>query len=231
MTMASRLALVDDHELFRYSLGSALRTRGFDVVVEAGTARDSFPLIDRARPDIVLLDMRLPGMDGITAARELSSRPARPKVLMLSAYDNRQLVAAAFDAGVSGYALKSMSMDSLVDGIHAVAHGQRYLAPTLAPLASKSTGPLKALSAREREVFRLIVGGLTMREVAQQLCISIKTVQTHRQRIFTKLDIHSAVNLVRYAANNDLLVDPAQSLDTYGASDEEDAEDESPRGN
>jgi two-component system response regulator NreC len=210
MTMASRIALVDDHTLFRYSLAAVLRTRGFDIVAEAATARESFPLIDQARPDVVLLDLRLPGMDGITAAREMTTRPAKPKVLMLSAYDSSEVVAAAFEAGVRGYAIKSMSIESLIDGIHAVAQGQRYLAPTLSPLAAKSNGPLAVLSTREREVFRLIVAGHTMRDIALQLCISIKTAQTHRQRIFTKLDIHTAVKLVRYAAVHDLLLEPAQ---------------------
>ena len=202
-----RLALVDDHELFRYSLGSVLGKRGFEVVAEAGDARASFPLIDRTRPAVVLLDLALPGMDGITAARELISRPANPKILMLSAYDAPHLVAAALDAGACGYALKSHSIEELVVGIRAVARGQRYVDPRLSTAATSPDGPLAPLTARERDIFRLLVCGKTTLELAKELCISPKTVETHRQRIFRKLNVHSAVQLLRFAVANDLLLE------------------------
>jgi DNA-binding NarL/FixJ family response regulator len=210
-----RLALVDDHELFRFSLGSVLRERGFDVVADASDARASFPLIDQARPDVVLLDVALPGMDGVTAARELLARPSSPKIMMLSAYHPPHLVAAAFEAGATGYASKSMPITELIGGIRAVAQGERYMAPGLSPLSKTTDGPLSPLSARERDIFRLLVGGGTMPEIANGLCISIKTVETHRQRIFKKLNVHSAVQLVRFAVINDLLLDGAIANDLH----------------
>src|SRR6059058_6697895 len=107
MVTPMRVALVDDHELFRYALGSLFKERGIELVADAGDARSSFALIDRARPDVVLLDVGLPGMDGITAAHEVIARPSNPKVMMLSAYDSPHLVAAALEAGARGYALKA----------------------------------------------------------------------------------------------------------------------------
>ncbi|HEY2745042.1 MAG TPA: response regulator transcription factor [Polyangia bacterium] len=210
-----RLALVDDHELFRYSLGSVLDRRGFEVVGGAADARSSFEVIDRTRPDVVLLDVAMPGLDGVTATREIISRPARPKVMMLSAYDAPHLVAAAFQAGAHGYAVKSLAIDELVGGIRTVAAGGRYLAPGLTALASSDNGPLSPLSARERDIFRLLVGGSTSTEIAAELCISIKTVETHRQRIFRKLNVHSALQLVRFAVLNDLLIDRAIADDLH----------------
>src|SRR4051794_23674606 len=199
-----RVALVDDHELFRDSLWSSLSNHGFEMVAQAATARASFPLIDHARPDVVLMDISLPDMDGITATHELVARVPAPKVLMLSAHEEPHVVAAAFAAGANGYALKSRSVEELITGIRQVAGGHRWVAPGLSALATAANGPLAALSARERDVFRLLVAGLTMRQIAAQLCISPKTVDTHRQRIFKKLDVHSSVQLVRFAASNDL---------------------------
>lgn len=207
MVSTVRVALVDDHDLFRFALGSVLGERGFKVVVDAPDARSSFPLIDREQPDLVLLDVGLPGMDGVTAVHELVSRPVRPAVMMLSAFSSHQLVSAAFEAGARGYALKALPIDELIVGIRKVVQGERYLAPGLSPLAEQSNGPLSPLSARERDIFRLLVAGDTLPEIASQLCISLKTVETHKQRIFRKLNVHSAVQLVRFAVANDLLLE------------------------
>ena len=210
MASALRLAIVDDHQLFRDSLSFTLQARGFDMVAEAASARTIFPLIERERPDVVLMDVALPGMDGITAVRELVSRKPAPKVLMLSMHDAPHLVAEALEAGASGYALKSQSVDELIAGIRRVAGGERWIAPGLSAQARDGEGPLSALSSRECDIFRLLVGGLTIREIGKQLCISPKTVDTHRQRIFKKLEVHSAVQLLRFAAAHQLLVvDPA----------------------
>ena len=206
MGSALRLAIVDDHDLFRDSLTLLLTSRGFDMVAQASDARTIFPLVERERPDLVLMDVALPGMDGITATHELRTRHAAPRVLMLSMYDAPSLVAAALQAGADGYALKARPVDELISGIRRVAGGERWIAPGLSPQADATDGPLASLSARERDVFRLLIGGLTMRDIAKQLCISPKTVDTHRQRIFKKLDVHSAVQLLRFAAAHDLLL-------------------------
>lgn len=203
--MVGRLALVDDHELFRHALGYLLGVHGFEVVVQAADARSSFSLIDRVRPDIVLLDLEMPGMDGVTAAREMLARPSKPSVMILSAFAAPHRVAEIWAAGVHGYAVKSIPVAALVDGLHKVLAGDRYLSPGLTADEEARKGPLAALSARERDIFRLLVRGLTTRQMAAQLCISPKTVETHRERVLRKLNLHSAVQLVRFAANHDLL--------------------------
>src|SRR5260370_13677072 len=129
--MAGGLGLVDDHELFRHALGDLLSARGFAVVAQAADARSSFGLIDRARPDVVLLDLEMPGMGGVTGAREMLAGPSQPKVMIVSAFGAPHRVAEAWAAGVHGYALKSIPVAGLVHGIHTVIGGDRYLAPGL----------------------------------------------------------------------------------------------------
>lgn len=201
----NRLALVDDHELFRDALGEALSVRGFEVVAQAAEARSSFYLIDQSHPDLVLLDIEMPGMDGVTAAREILSRAFAPRVMVLSAYGAPHQVAQALEAGVHGYALKSIPIAGLIDGIRKVMAGNRFLSPGVSAAGDYANGPLSPLSAREHDVFRLLVHGLTTRQIAAELCISPKTVETHRERLMKKLGLHSAVQLVRFAAINDLL--------------------------
>ena len=184
-----------------------LREQGFDLVAEASDARTAFPMIDEKRPDVVLLDLRLPGMDGVTASRELQSRTPSSKVMILSAFTRQHDVDEAWAAGVHGYVSKMQDADGLRTAIHAVAAGERYLAPGLVATEKQigREGPLGALSPREREVFRLLVRGMTTRQIAAELGISGKTVDTHRERILKKLGLHSAVELVRFAANHNVL--------------------------
>jgi DNA-binding NarL/FixJ family response regulator len=202
------VALIDDHIMFREAMRHLLRDQGFDLVAEASDARSSFPLIDATRPHVVLLDLRLPGMDGVTATRELQTRAPNTKVMILSAYARQHELDEAWAAGVHGYVTKMQDCDELRDAIHAVAAGQRYLSPGLQPserASSDRSGPIGVLSVRERDVFRLLVRGMTTRMMAAELTISAKTVDTHRERILKKLGLHSTVELVRYAASHDLL--------------------------
>jgi DNA-binding NarL/FixJ family response regulator len=193
--------------MFREAMRHLLREQGFDLVAEASDARSSFPLIDQTRPDVVLLDLRLPGMDGLTATREIQQRAPKSKVMILSAFTRQHDLDEAWAAGVHGYMTKMQDADGLRAAIQAVAAGERYLAPGLSPTQKPSgrEGPLGMLSPREREVFRLLVRGMTTRQIAAELAISGKTVDTHRERILKKLGLHSAVELVRFAANHDVL--------------------------
>jgi DNA-binding NarL/FixJ family response regulator len=202
-----RIGLVDDHALFRDALGEVLRTRGFDPVVAASDGRAAIAAVDEARPDVVLLDVALPGTDGIALASELVARPSNPKILMLSAYATPRIVAFAFDAGAHGFALKSDSMEELMHGIRTVADGKRYVASGLAAVESLRDGPLASLSTRERQIFRLIVAGMSVAEIASSLFISAKTVDTHRSHIYRKLEVHTAIQLMRYAMTHDLLIE------------------------
>jgi DNA-binding NarL/FixJ family response regulator len=200
------VALVDDHVMFREAMRHLLREQGFDLVAETSDARSMFPLIDSKRPNVVLLDLRLPGMDGVTATRELQTRAPDTKVMILSAYTRQHDVDEAWAAGVHGYVTKMQDAGELRAAIEKVAAGERYLSPGLKPSQKADrSGPLGMLSARERDVFRLLVRGLTTREIASELTISGKTVDTHRERILKKLDLHTAVELVRYAATNNVL--------------------------
>jgi DNA-binding NarL/FixJ family response regulator len=205
MRATVRLALIDDHELFRDALRATLGSHGFELVAQGADASSSFARIDEARPDVVLMDVALPGMDGITAARRILVQPSPPKVMMLSAYSTSSVVRSALDAGVDGYALKSLGMEELARGIRIVAGGERYVSPGL--VVANLDGPLACLSERERDVFRLLVSGWTLREIAKALCVGEKTVDTHRNHIYRKLGVHSAVQLVRFAVINDVLIE------------------------
>src|SRR4051812_6070456 len=193
--------------MFREAMRHLLKEQGFSLVAEAGDARTSFPLIDKTQPNVVLLDLRLPGMDGVTATRELQARAPQSKVMILSAYTRQHDVDEAWAAGVHGYVTKMQDAEGLRDAIVAVAAGERYLAPGLktTTVPAERKGPIGPLSARERDVFRLLVKGMTTRQMAAELTISAKTVDTHRERILKKLGLHSAVELVRYAATHDVL--------------------------
>ena len=207
-----RVTIVDDHAMFRLALTHVLKDRGFDVIGQASDAQTCFESIERQKPDVVLLDIRMPGMDGVTVTRNLTAQETAPKVMIVSAYAQQNDVDEAWAAGAHGYVSKAAEIEHLTDGIRAVASGQRWLAPGLpAPRAAGrsrrplTSGPLGPLSARERDVFRHVVRGLTARQTAEVLGIGIKTVETHRERILKKLAVHSVVDLVRLAAQHQLL--------------------------
>src|SRR4029079_8475154 len=184
----------------------------FCVVGEAGNARDAFVAIDTHHPDVVLMDIALPGMDGVIATREIRRRTPRTRVLIFSVHDQIGDVLDALDAGASGYALKTEGTDALVAALRCVLRNDRYVAPSLTPrlAISESRGPKRAdtwsiLSVREREVFRLAADCLLTREIARELCISRKTVDTHLYRIHRKLGLRTSAELVRRACNLGLI--------------------------
>ena len=217
-----RVALIDDHALFREGLRSVLEHYPeFELVGEADNARAGYDLLERTSPDVVLLDVRLPGTDGVAAAREIRRRFSTVRVLMLSAFDEADIVSDALQAGALGYLLKAEPMAECVEGLRAVSHGRTYLAAKISPAAgeqhrrlqrsrddsSDGSSSFQLLSKREKEVFHLLVRGLSNAKVARELCISVKTVESHREHILRKLGLHSIVELVRYAARNGLLAE------------------------
>jgi len=207
----TRIALVDDHPLFRQGLRDLLdHEEDLTVVGEAGDARQAYEMAEATRPDLIVVDMSLPGVDGVTATRELCRRLPHSRVLILSMHEEQYLVSRALAAGALGYAIKNQPADKVLEAVRRVARGERYLAPQVdAPRlqtpADDSEGPLGLLSQREREVFHLLVRGFSNQRVAQELCISIKTVETHRTHIHHKLGVHSVAELIRFAAKHDLL--------------------------
>jgi len=204
-----KVALVDDHELFRAGIRHILEaTPDVQLVGEASTGRDALAMIETARPDVVLMDIALPGMDGVVATREIRRRVPSTRVLILSAHEQIHDVLDALDAGATGYALKSDGPDALLEALRATAQGERYLAPAVAGRldahkARRRIGSdvLAVLSEREREIFRLAAECLMTREIAAELCISRKTVDTHLYRIHRKLGLRTSAELVRLAAS------------------------------
>jgi DNA-binding NarL/FixJ family response regulator len=200
--------LVEDHAVFRTALRELLSARdpAFEVVAEAATAQDAWRHADTHRPDITIMDLVLRGESGVSATRELCRRQRGARVLVLSAIDNPSFVREAFDAGARGYALKEQTVDEIVTAVRVVAGGMRYLPPRFDPeligdgKGAQPDGLFGQLSAREREIFDLVVAGHGNQRIAAELFISVKTVETHRARINRKLNVHSGVELVRFAA-------------------------------
>jgi DNA-binding NarL/FixJ family response regulator len=210
-----RLVVVDDHTLVRDALRLQVeQAADMHIVGEAGDARSAELLIQQVNPDVVVIDISLPGVSGIAVTRELSRHDPHPYILVLSMYETVEFVAQAVAAGADGYALKLSSGSEIIDAIRVVARGKNYLSPKLAHLdfftrrpgwQKQWEGPLAVLSEREREIFDLVVSGLDSQAIAAQLFISVKTVDTHRTNLMRKLDLHSVAEMVRFAARHSML--------------------------
>ena len=212
--MVLKVALVDDHPVYRAGLRAVLSAQeDLAVVAEAGNAYDAYAAVDETQPDLVLLDVALPGTSGLTAARELLRRSPGRRVLMVSMRVEEDAVADALTVGALGFAGKDQPVHELLEAVRAVAQGRPYLPPQVSAhaleerlhLRRERRGPLGSLSPREREIFDLLVSGFGNEAIAGQLTISKRTVETHRSRILKKLHVHSAVELLRLAARHGLL--------------------------
>lgn len=206
--------IVDDHRLFRDALRAMLAgNHELSIVGEAGDAREALALLDARPCEVVLVDVSLPGSNGVALVRELKRSDRRRRVVVLTMHQHPDIVCDAFAAGADGYALKHQSREELLAAIFAVAAGDRYVAPAVAAALPGDAAPVQprgalgALSAREREVFDLLVRGFANANVGKQLCISIKTVETHRARIMRKLEVHNIGELIRLAARQGLLAE------------------------
>jgi DNA-binding NarL/FixJ family response regulator len=204
--------LADDHQLVRAGLRALLDAMdGVQVVAEAGDGFEALHLIDKHRPAIALLDIAMPGMSGIDVLREVGTRKLGAKVLLLSMYDSRDYVTSAIQAGAAGYLIKDAAVTELAQALATVAAGQTYLSPRISrqlaeAIANPPPPPATAeLTARQEEVLRLVARGGSSKEIARQLGLSIKTVETHRAQIMERLDIHDLAGLVRYAVRNGLV--------------------------
>jgi DNA-binding NarL/FixJ family response regulator len=205
----SRIILVDDHALIRAGLREFLS--GYpehEVVGEASTAREAFPLIEAARPDFILMDLDLPGIDGVVATREILRRVPEVRVLIVSAHAGTRDVMDAFAAGAAGYVLKSQQPTDLIEAMQTIVGGEQYLSAQLArnlatgatPDGEPSADVLAVLSEREREIFRLASDCRGAAQIAHDLCIARKTVDSHLNRINRKLRLRNLAELVRLAA-------------------------------
>lgn len=203
-----RLLLVDDHPVVRDGLrGMFTAAPGFEVVGEAGDGAEALPLIAALLPDVVLMDLRMPRMDGVTTIRTMAERGLTSRVLVLTTYDTDADVLPAVRAGATGYLLKDAAREELFHAVREAARGASVIAPTVAAkLLGQVREPAReALSPREVEVLELVASGATNREAAARLFISEATVKTHLIHIYTKLDVKDRASAVAAGYNLGLL--------------------------
>ena len=213
---AIRVLLVDDHTILREGVRALLANEPEIVVVgEAGDGEEALEKVEALRPDVVLMDMVMPRMNGLEATGHIKRRHPEVKVLILSMYDDDEYVQQVIQAGASGYLLKGMAADDLILAIREVQGGSSFLNPAVAAKLIEDYvrrvrgdgGAMSAepLTAREREVLKLIAEGNTNQEIADVLCLSRKTVESHRANIMRKLDLHDVTELVKYALRSGLI--------------------------
>ncbi len=214
MEASVRVVLCDDHALVRSGLRRLLECEDdLTVVGEAADAEEAVQEVRRLRPDVLLLDIVMPGRSGLEALPDLQAASRATRILILSMQDDPSYVRRAFEAGANGYLLKDAADSDLVQAIHEVAGGHRYVHPSLgARLAAGEATPdpgAETLSAREHEVLRLLALGHTNQEIAGMLFISVRTAETHRARIMQKLGLATRAEIVRYALESgELALEP-----------------------
>lgn len=203
-----RLLIVDDHPVVRDGLrGMFSGDPDFEVAGEASDGAEAVALAGRLRPDVILMDLHMPGADGVSAIRELVKRGSPARILVLTTYDQDIYVLPAIEAGATGYLLKDAPREDLIRAVRAVAEGKTVLSPSVAGrLVSQVRSPQRdVLSQREMEILRLVAGGSTNREIAQSLFISEATVKTHLLRIYEKLGVTDRAAAVGAAYQRGLL--------------------------
>lgn len=208
--MPVRVVLADDHVLVRQGLKSLLEREGIQVVAEASDGHETVRQAQAHNPDVAVVDIGMPMLNGLEAARELVRSCPKTKPILLTQHDEDQYVSEALQAGVKGYILKSQVANDLLLAIQQVLRGQVYLSPgisraVMAAYHSKSDRPEDPLTGRERQVLQLIAEGKSTKDVASLLGVSVKTAESHRSRLMQKLDIHETASLVRYAVKRGLV--------------------------
>jgi DNA-binding NarL/FixJ family response regulator len=208
--MRPRLLLADDHALIRQGIKELLQKQGFEVVGEASNGQEALLLAEKVQPEIAIVDIGMPVLNGVDTAREMNKASPKTKVILLTQHAESQYVAGALRAGVKGYVLKSQASDDLVHAIREVRKGSVYLSPKISPAIldgylHKSGVSDDLLSGRERQVLQLVGEGKSTKDVAAQLGISVKTAESHRARLMKKLGIHETAGLVRYAVRQGLI--------------------------
>jgi two-component system response regulator NreC len=208
--MGVSVLLADDHPVFRQGLRALLEREMFDVVGEAADGFEAIAMAERLQPQVVVIDLSMPALNGIDAAREIVKRAPRAKAILLTMYTEEHHVLEALRAGVKGCVSKSQAAEHLLQAIQDVSVGGVYLSPHVSGAVvqaylAKSDLPYEPLTPRERQVLQLIAEGKTTKETAAVLDVSVKTAETHRTNLMVKLDIHSTAGLVRYAIRRGLL--------------------------
>jgi two-component system, NarL family, response regulator NreC len=211
--MSIKILIADDHQILRAGLKTLLNADpNFEVIGEATDGNEAIEAAEKLKPDIVLMDISMPGKDGMEATRELVKILPDVRILILTMHEDFAILKEIIKSGASGYIIKRAAESELINAIYAVWRGIVYVHPTLMQSLmnspDKSTTPTsnedEPLTIRETEILRYIVGGFTNRQIANALSISVRTVETHRSNLMDKLNLHSRVDLVRYAAEHGL---------------------------
>ena len=210
----TRVVVADDHQLVRHGLRLIIDSEpGLEVVAEAADGAETLAAVRAANPDVVLLDLSMPGMDGYATARELARSHPRVRIVVLTMHKEPQRVAEMLGAGASAYLLKNAAPGELAAAIKAVAAGHNYLqaevtAPAVEALVGWRRRSDDSLTARERDVVRAVASGKAVDQIAAELFISVRTVRTHRQNAMRKLDVHNVRELIMYALKEGIVAAP-----------------------
>jgi two-component system, NarL family, response regulator NreC len=209
------IVLADDHQIVRQGLQALLKAEpNFSVIGEAGDGLEAVTLVERLKPDVLIIDLMLPGLNGLEVTRQVSQRWPQTRVVILSMHVNEAYVLEGLRNGAAAYVLKESSITDLVQAVHAVTAGQHYLSPPLSERAiqvyrekAKATflDPYETLTTREREVLLLAAEGNNKSEIAARLSISSRTVETHRANLMHKLGLRTQTDLIRYALRRGIL--------------------------
>lgn len=206
--MSIRILLADDHEVVREGISGLLTKKGFVVVAEANNGRDAVRLAQEHSPDIVLMDISMPDLNGIEATKQIRAENRKIKVIGLSMHSDKRFIAKMLGAGAAGYLRKNCPSEELYSAIRTVAGGQIYLSPKLANLVvrnfvhhaeEREKEDATVLTSKEYEILQLLAEGKSTKEMADRLNVSVKTIEKHREHIMAKLDMHSVAELTKYA--------------------------------
>lgn len=215
--MKTTIVLADDHELVAKSISALLRDEpDFEVIAECQNGRDLLRLVEELRPNVAIIDVAMPELNGIEAALRLRDINRATRVIILTSYADEGYLRGALQAGVTGYIVKSGVAEDLIRAVRLGTRRHPYFSPTVAPIARRlqaarsplsegADGELQKLSPREREVLQLVVEGMSTPEIAERLNITQVTVKDHRKHIRTKLEIHTIAGLTRYAMTNGII--------------------------
>ena len=209
-----RILIADDHELFRRGVAAELtQVPGWVVAAEATNGRDAVALAASLKPDIVVLDLTMPELNGLESARQIVAADPSARILILTAHESEQLVREVLSAGAQGYVLKSDAGRTLIMALQALLAGGSFFTSNVARMVldgylrsdSREAVPAQTLSAREREIVQLLAEGNSNKDIARVLDISVKTAETHRSNVMRKMGFDSLAELVRYAIRNNII--------------------------
>lgn len=211
--MSVKVAMIDDHPIVRQGLRNLLETEpSFQVIAEADDGITGLELVQRVRPDVLIVDLMMPGLNGLDLIKQVLKHLPRLRIVVLSMQSADSYVVEALNCGAAGYVLKETGPGEIIHAIKTVVAGERYLSPKLAQrVLDTSTGkkkvadPYDSLTAREREILHLIVEGNTSAQIAGRLVLSPRTVELHRSRIMKKLNLHNQTDIFRYALERGIL--------------------------